>query len=223
MKAIVIVAIAISAALFAAFYGWFRPDWWVALLYFVVCLLAIVSVPFCYRWFGYVDLDAIRELQAMEQKDHDEMLSRLAKHKRDLDDLKIDEGARQAKTLNNLLNDFHEVIANRFAGKNLSASTYLNAARRVQNQALQNLSDMVGIGHSIESLKRQSASDDTHRQLAEQKTRLQRLIESNKSLFQALTDTSIEVANIEEIGNFERKETLARLNDLADIARQQSS
>ena len=139
------------------------------------------------------------------------------------EDLSIEEGARQAKTLNSLLKDFHEVIANRFSGKNLSASTYLNAARRVQNQALQNLSDMVGIGHTIESLKRQGSAENKHRQLAEQNTRLHKLIDSNKELFQALTDTSIEVANIEEIGKFERKETLSRLNDLADIARQQSS
>lgn len=222
MKAVVVFAIAASVALFATFYWWFKPDWWVALLYAAACLLAIISVPLCYRLFGFVDIDVIRELQALEQRDHDELMGRLASVRQSLTDLEIDEGAQQAKTLNNLLKDFHEVIANRFDGKNLSASTYLNAARRVQNQALQNLSDMVGIGHTIESLKRQTPVDDTHRQLAEQNTRLHRLKDSNKKLFQALTDTSIEVANIEEIGNFERKETLARLNDLADIARQQS-
>jgi len=223
VKAVVVVAVAISAVLFAAFYWWFRPELWVALLYVGICFLAVISVPLCYRFFGYVDSDAIRELQALEQRDHDEMLQRLSSLKQGLNDLSIEEGAKQAKTLNSLLKDFHEVIANRFSGKNLSASTYLNAARRVQNQALQNLSDMVGIGHTIESLKRQGSAENKHRQLADQKTRLQQLIESNKELFQALTDTSIEVANIEEIGEFERKETLSRLNDLADIARKQSS
>jgi len=223
VKAVLAVAVAISFALFAAFYWWFRPDLWAVIVYAVACFAAIISVPLCYRLFGYVDIDAIRELQALEQKDHDEMLSRLSSVKKSLTDLGIEEGAKQAKTLNSLLQDFHEVIANRFAGKNLSASTYLNAARRVQNQALQNLSDMVGIGHSIESLKRQNEAEDKHRQLAEQNTRLHKLIASNEELFQALTATSIEVANIEEIGTFERKETLSRLNDLADIARQQSS
>jgi len=82
---------------------------------------------------------------------------------------------------------------------------------------------MVGIGHTIESLKRQTSVengpvDDTHRQLAEQNTRLHKLIDSNKKLFQALTDTSIEVANIEEIGKFERTETLARLNEAVKFA-----
>ncbi len=223
MKAVSGFAVALSAALFAAYYWWFRPDWLVALVYGVLCLLAIVTVPLCYRAFGFIDLDVLRGLRAMEQKDHQEMLGRLSQLQQSLEDLDINEGEKQAKTLNNLLNDFHEVIANRFDGKNLSASTYLNAARRVQNQALQNLSDMVGVGHSISSLKRQSSNEDSQRQLAEQGHRLNGLINSNQQLFQALTDTSIEVANIEEIGKFERTETLARLNDLADIARQQSN
>ncbi len=223
MKAVLGFAIALSVALFAAFYWWFRPDWLIALVYGALCLLAIITVPLLYRMFGFVDLDVLRELRAVEQQDHQEMLGRLSKLQQSLEDLDINEGEKQAKTLNNLLNDFHEVIANRFDGKNLSASTYLNAARRVQNQALQNLSDMVGVGHTISSLKRQSNNEDSQRQLADQGHRLKKLISSNQKLFQALTDTSIEVANIEEIGKFERTETLARLNDLADIARQQSN
>jgi len=78
VKAVVTVAIAVSAVLFAAFYLWFKPDWWIALLYAAICLLAIVSVPLLYRLFGYVDIDAIRELQQLEQKDHDEMMGRLS-------------------------------------------------------------------------------------------------------------------------------------------------
>jgi len=223
VKAAGVAAIGLSVALFAAYYWWFRPDWWMALVYAAVCLLAFITIPLAYRLFGYGDVDALLELRAQEQRDHDAMLQRLSKLQTDLDELEIEDGERQAKTLNNLLNDFHGVITNRFQGKNLSASTYLNAARRVQHQALQNLSDMVGIGHTITSLKRQSPGNNTQAQLDDQNGRLQALIASNNQLFQALTDTSIEVANIEEIGNFERNETLARLNDLADIAKQQSS
>jgi len=84
VKAVVTVAIAVSAVLFAAFYLWFRPDWWIALLYACICLLAIVSVPLLYRLFGYVDIDAIRELQQLEQKDHDEMMGRLSNLKQKL-------------------------------------------------------------------------------------------------------------------------------------------
>ena len=99
----------------------------------------------------------------------------------------------------------------------------MNAARTAQNQVMQNLSDMVAVKHSISSLNRQSRSDDTQEQLNEQNSRLNELLQANKQLFQALTDTSVEVANIEEIGDFERTEVLEHLKDLAKIARRKSS
>lgn len=221
MKAAIGIAAAFSLALVAIFNWWFQSTWLVTLGYALISIIAIALVPLCYRWFGFLDDEVITGILQQEQREHSEMMQRLKDMENDLDDLDNKEGARQADTLTELLNDFHEIIANRFRGKQLSSSTYLNAARRVQNQALQNLSDMVGIGHSIESLKRQQPSDD-NKQLATQQLRLDELIKENRKLFQALSDTSIEVANIQEIGAFERTETLARLNDLADIAKQQS-
>lgn len=221
MNAAIGIAAAFSLALVAIFNWWFQSTWLVTLGYALISIIAIALVPLCYRWFGFLDDEVITGILQQEQREHSEMMQRLKDMENDLDDLDNKEGARQADTLTELLNDFHEIIANRFRGKQLSSSTYLNAARRVQNQALQNLSDMVGIGHSIESLKRQQPSDD-NKQLATQQLRLDELIKENRKLFQALSDTSIEVANIQEIGAFERTETLARLNDLADIAKQQS-
>jgi len=223
VKAATLIASVLSVVIFTAFYWWFRPGLPVALLYAALCLIALTTVPLCYRLFGFNDLDILRQLQDQEQRDHDAMLYKLENLQDSLETLEIDEGARQAKKLNSLLNDFHEVIANRFDGKHLSASTYLNAARRVQQQAIQNLSDMVGIGHSITSLNRRAGNAEVNHQLDEQTTRLDQLIKSNQDLFQALTDTSIDVANMEEISSFERDETLARLNDLANLARRQGS
>ena len=77
-----------------------------------------------YRFFGYTDNDAVIELMAMEQRDHEKMLQKLSDLQQNLDDMDVDKGVHQAKTLNNLLNDFHEVIANRFSGKHLSAVSY---------------------------------------------------------------------------------------------------
>ena len=106
-------------------------------------------------------------------------------------------------------------------GSEMCIRDSLNAARQVQNQSLQNLSDMVGIGHSIVSLNRHD-NPDTTLQLKAQQEKLDALLAENRELFKALSDTSVEVANIQEIGAFERTETLARLNDLASIAKQQS-
>lgn len=221
MKAAIGIAAALSLTLVAVFHWWFQSTWLVTIGYALMSLLTLALVPLSYRWFGFVDDEIIAELLQREQREHTEMTQRLRNMENDLAALDNKEGAKQADTLTQLLNDFHEIIANRFRGKQLSSSTYLNAARRVQNQSLQNLSDMVGIGHSIESLKRQRNSDNTE-QLETQQHRLDALIKENRGLFKALSDTSVEVANIQEIGAFERTETLARLNDLADIAKQQS-
>lgn len=221
MKAAIATAAAVTVLLAGAYFWWFQPSLPIAAGYILFALLAMSAVPLSYRWFGYHDHDVISDLHAREQREHNEMLERLERLQRDLELLGNKTGTAQAKSLMDLLNDFHEVIANRFGGKQLSASSYLGAARRVQNQVMQNLSDMVGVGHSLASLQRQTAGDDRARQAQQQ--RITGLVEDNEKLFQALIDTSVEVANIQEIGEFERTETLARLKDLSIIARQQGT
>ena len=224
IKAIAAAAVA-TLLLIAVYTWWFQAPWLVTLGYAVVSVLALALVPLCYRWFGFLDMDVIQKLLDQEEREHNEMMQRLSNIQNDLESLDNDEGASQVVTLKHLLNDFHEVIANRFRGKQLSSSTYLDAARNVQNQSLQNLSDMVGIGHSISSLNRQSGNGETTQQpqqLTMQQQRLDDLLSENRRLFKALSDTSVEVANIQEIGEFERTETLARLKDLVSIAKQQS-
>ncbi len=224
IKAIAAAALA-TLLLIAAYFWWFQAPLLVTLGYAVVSVLALALVPLCYRWFGFLDMEVIRQLLDQEEREHNEMMQRLSTMQNDLETLDNEEGARQVVTLKHLLNDFHEVIANRFRGKQLSSSTYLDAARNVQNQSLQNLSDMVGIGHSISSLQRQQPDNDSQQppaQLSMQQDRLDALLSENRRLFKALSDTSVEVANIQEIGEFERTETLARLKDLVSIAKQQS-
>lgn len=234
MKAALGSAAVLSLLLIASYTWWFQTSWPVSLAYAMFAVITLATIPLCYRFFGFQDIDVVRGLLRQEQTEHDEMISRLQKLQVDLKRLDIEEGSQQAGTLLHLLNDFHEVISNRFHGKQLSSTTYLNAARGVQNQTLQNLSDMAGVGHSIVSLQRQrstgtgtSAKESTEisidNQLESQRERLDGLITDNRRLFKALSDTSVEVANIEEIGAFERTETLAKLRDLAEIARQQSS
>lgn len=224
IKAIAAAALA-TLLLIAAYFWWFQAPLLVTLGYAVVSVLGLALVPLCYRWFGFLDMEVIRQLLDQEEREHNEMMQRLSTMQNDLETLDNEEGARQVVTLKHLLNDFHEVIANRFRGKQLSSSTYLDAARNVQNQSLQNLSDMVGIGHSISSLQRQQPDNDSQQppaQLSMQQDRLDALLSENRRLFKALSDTSVEVANIQEIGEFERTETLARLKDLVSIAKQQS-
>lgn len=220
IKSVVTAAVA-TLLLIGLYVWWFQAPWTIVIVYGVLSVCALATVPLCYRWFGFLDRDIIQQLIDQEAREHDDMIRNLNKLQSDLTSLDNEQGSNQVATLRHLLNDFHEVIANRFRGKQLSSSTYMDAARNVQNQALQNLSDMVGIGHSISSLKRQSAAIDTS-QLTTQTERLQALVQENDKLFKALSDTSVEVANIQEIGAFERTETLARLKDLTKIAKNQS-
>lgn len=220
IKSTVIGAVA-TALLVVLYAWWFQTSWVITAGYALASVLALALVPLCYRWFGFLDNEVIQALIDQEAREHDEMMQHLEQLQKDLDTLENPQGSGQVSTLRHLLNDFHEVIANRFRGKQLSSSTYLDAARNVQNQALQNLSDMVGIGHSISSLHRQHSADNSE-QVQSQSARLNTLLTENEKLFKALSDTSVEVANIQEIGAFERTETLARLKDLAKIAKNQS-
>ncbi len=221
MTRYILIAATATALLIAAYAWWFQPSLAITAVYAVISLLALALVPLCYRWFGFLDNEVIQGLIDQEAREHDEMMQHLSELQSSLATLDNQKGSDQVLTLRHLLDDFHEVIANRFRGKQLSSSTYLNAARNVQNQALQNLSDMVGVGHSISSLKRQQSNENTD-QLRTQNERLDALLSENEKLFKALSDTSVEVANIQKIGEFERTETLARLKDLSRIAKNQS-
>jgi len=158
VKAALGSAAVLSLLLIASYTWWFQTSWPVSLAYAMFAVITLATIPLCYRFFGFQDIDVVRGLLRQEQTEHDEMISRLQKLQVDLKRLDIEEGSQQAGTLLHLLNDFHEVISNRFHGKQLSSTTYLNAARGVQNQTLQNLSDMAGVGHSIVSLQRQRST-----------------------------------------------------------------
>jgi len=214
-------AAVVSILLMGIYTWWFQSSWLLTAGYALFSLCSLASIALCYRLFGFQDDDIIRQLIEREQREHNDMIAHLRQLKQDLGSLGNDEGATQVNTLTDLLNDFHEVITNRFRGRQLSASSYLDAARRVQNQSLQNLSDMVGIGHSIVSLGRQPSAEGSA-QAATQQQRLNALLTDNRKLFDALSDTAVEVANIQAIGDFQRSETLAKLNDLSTIAKQQS-
>ncbi|MEM7260277.1 MAG: hypothetical protein AAF404_23135, partial [Pseudomonadota bacterium] len=174
----VVIGAAATALLIALYAWWFQAPLLITAVYALVSVLALVLVPLCYRWFGFLDNEVIQALIDQEAREHREMMQHLERLESDLETLDNPQGSTQVGTLRHLLNDFHEVIANRFRGKQLSSSTYLDAARNVQNQALQNLSDMVGIGHSISSLNRQQSADNSD-QIQSQSTRLNGFLTEN--------------------------------------------
>jgi len=141
-----------------------------------------------------------------------------------LADLDIDEGVRQADMLSGILNDYHSVVETRFLGKKHSPLAYLAAARSVQKHAVQNLTDVVAVGHSLSTIRKNDALGDSARLANQaelddsQSERMESLLEENRKLFDALTDTAVEVANIKSFSRYERIDTLSRLVSLAEIA-----
>lgn len=214
-----------SVALIGLWLWWFGTPLVPLICYVFLALLATLSVPILHRLTGKTLADEVEWLEQRESIEHDEMIERLADVRGQLEHLGVEDGARQADTLTGILEDYHAVVRTRFVGKKKAPLEYLATARRVQKQALQNLSDAVTTVHSLGSLSHQTheQGDDDRRahrdsQRAAQQARLEGLFDENRELFGALTDTAVEVANIPSFNEFERLDTLARLTSLAEIA-----
>ena len=168
-----------------------------------------------YRLFGYKTDDEAAWLHARNLREHSTLIQRLETAREALVELKIPQGIQQANMLNAILDDYRSVVETRFVGKTFTPITYLNAARSVQEHVVQNLTDMVAVGHSLAGISRQQVQTDLYQ---EQQQRLTDLAVENEKLFTALTETAVEVANIRSISQFERLDTLARLISLAQTA-----
>ena len=208
----------------ALFFWWFQGGLVLTAVYAVLALIATITVPALYRFAGFTRQDELEWLENREASEHAEMVLRLREVRRELQNLEVDEGVRQADMLTGILEDYHSVVETRFLGKKHSPLAYLSAARTVQKHAVQNLTDVVAVGHSISTIKRDTftgADDRTERNtglLAEQQSRLDGHLSENRQLFDALTETAVEVANIKSFSRYERIDTLARLVSLAEIA-----
>jgi hypothetical protein len=215
IKAYTLSAAALSIALVALFAWWFQPPWWLLGVYAVAAALIALTVPLLYRWFGYKVDDEAVWLHERNLREHDALMQRLETARAALTELNITHGVKQANSLNDILDDYRSVVETRFVGKTFTPITYLNAARSVQEHVVQNLTDMVAVGHSLSGINRQQGQTDLYQ---EQQQRLNDLLAENEKLFTALTETAVEVANIRSISQFERLDTLARLVSLAQTA-----
>lgn len=218
------MAASLSLLALILFYIWFR-HWPLTLGYASVGLLATLSVPVLYRLAGFTLADEMEWLENREAREHEEMLTRLVSIRHQLDSLGVHEGIRQVDMLHGILEDYHSVVETRFIGKKHSPLAYLSAARSVQKHAVQNLNDVVAVGHSLSTIRRDTYDAGDGEQRGEsshlyqdQQQRMEDLLAENRQLFEALTDTAVEVANIKSFSRFERIDTLSRLVSLAEIA-----
>lgn len=220
IKHYTLIAAILALVLIGLFIWWFQGSLVFNAVYIAAAALATLSVPLLYRLLGYSLADDTEWLKNRENQQHTELMQRLQGVTKDLEELGLKEGVRQANALTDIIDDYHAVVKSRFFGKQASPLTYLSAARTVQNQAIQNLADMVTVGHSMSSIQNnlQAGGDQKNSRYLEQSERITALLDENKQLFSALTETAVEVANMQSISEFERTDTLARLLALAEIA-----
>lgn len=154
MRNTALVAGSLSLLLIAAFVWWFAPSWpWLA-GYLGLAFLAALSVPVFYRLGGFTRADEIEWLEQREEQEHVEMQAELVNARKQLDRLAVPEGVRQVDVLRQLLDDYHAVVETRFRGKSKSPLAYLSAARRVQQQVIHNLNDVIATQYSLSSISR---------------------------------------------------------------------
>jgi len=231
-----VIAALIAVILALGFWFWFSPPLWLLGVYVVISSIAVFSVPAAYRLGGFTLADELEWLENREAKEHHDMLQRISVLRAELSSLGIDAGVRQADGLTEILTDYHKVVETRFVGKKHSPLVYLSTARTVQKHAVQNLNDAVAVGHSLQSISRHgfdNSIDGSNEHLdgeqtdrrdryitmrREQEARLSGFLNQNQQLFDALTDTAVEVANIDSFSKYERIDTLARLVSLSEIA-----
>ncbi|WP_093069326.1 hypothetical protein [Thiothrix caldifontis] len=204
-----------SAALVGLFAWWFQSPWWLLGVYSVAAVLITLSVPLLYRLLGYKTADEAVWLHERNLREHATLMQRLESARQSLAELNITAGVKQANMLTAILDDYRSVVETRFVGKTFAPITYLNAARSVQEHVIQNLTDMVAVGHSLAGLNRQADASALHQ---EQQQRITALLAENDKFFTALNETAVEVANIRSVSQFERLDTLARLVSLAQTA-----
>ncbi len=197
--------------------------------YLFLSLIALLSVPIIYRLAGFTRKDESQWLEDREAHEYNELSERLKNTREKLVSLGITTGVKQAERLTDLVEDYHTVVETRFIGKKHMPLEYLGAARQVQKQAVQNLADVVTVGHSMLTIdksrinsdieKHQGENSHKHSSLYdEQGARIKKLLDENEQLFDALTETAVEVANIDSFSRYERIDTLSRLVSLSQIA-----
>ena len=164
MRNTALVAGGLSLLLVPVFAWWFAPSWPWLTGYFVLAFLAALSVPVLYRLGGFTRADELEWLEQREEQEHFEMQAELVRARSQLDKLAVPEGVRQVDVLRQLLDDYHAVVETRFRGKAKSPLAYLSAARRVQQQVIHNLNDVIATKHSLSSISRH---DNTQAQFEE--------------------------------------------------------
>ncbi|MGL1890631.1 MAG: hypothetical protein OCD02_03345 [Spirochaetaceae bacterium] len=195
------------------------------ILFFVGTLVCSIIGVLVYILSGNLKADKEKEIKDSILKDEEELFDEISKLKKDLLIADQPVASEQSEKLLLLLNDFRRVVKEKLGSSTITHSSYITESERVFNLVRQNLKDILIADISIETVEERYGSnipEDDLDIVEKQRKYILNIIESNKELLKALNVISVEVANIKDIGSFEYDESLNRLKELTERAKQYS-
>jgi hypothetical protein len=227
MGRIVIVSAISALACIAVYFFWFPTNLLALGLYSALALSSVLIGLAFYFAAGFARKDQHQQLVqheiAREQKLYDEV-STLASQ---LAALELKDSAKQANRLMGMLEDYRRVIEQKLGDTTITMSSYSHETGRVFSLAINNLKDILAAAQSVHTTKQETVDDQAvesealqrrHALLTQQESRIDLLVEQNRDLLTALNETTVQVANIQDINSFELQESLNRLRDLGKRA-----
>jgi hypothetical protein len=224
----IVITTTISALLCIAVFMFWFPSSLIGLGAYSALALGSIAIAIAFYFAGgYARKDQHQEMVqhevTREQKLYDEVKA-LAEQ---LSALKLGDPAKQANRLMGMLEDYRRVIEQKLGDTTITMSSYSHETGRVFRLVINNLKDMVAAAQSVHTTKQETVDESAvesealqRRQalLTQQESRVNVLVDQNRELLTALNETTVQVANIQDINTFELQESLDRLRDLGERA-----
>ena len=209
------------------FLFWFPLNMILLAIYGGVLVTSVLLALLLYVVTGAARRDQHKALLAHELEREQHLYAEVKALQRQLTELEQDDSARQADRLMGMLADYRRVIEQKLGNTTITMSSYSQETSRVFKLAINNLKDILAAAQSVRTTKQETPDEDLlesealqRRQalLTQQENRIANLVEQNRSLLTALNETTVRVANIQDINSFELQESLNRLRDLGERA-----
>ncbi len=200
----------------------FSPSFFQLLIIFAFNLLTIPVAIIVYYAGGFAKKDKLKHIKKSLLDTEANLESEVKELVFSLLEADQPEASKQAERLLNLLEDFKNVVNSKLGDSDLTLSSYINQSKTVFNLSKQNLKDILVIDISIRTaeIDIKDNSEESLKLVEKQQKKILILLNNNKELLDALNKTSVEVANIKDVGSFEYDEALNRLKELASRAKQ---
>ncbi|MEJ2044083.1 MAG: hypothetical protein P8X74_03415 [Reinekea sp.] len=210
-----------------AFLFWYPMNLVLLAVYGAVLAASVVLALLFYVVTGYARRDQHNALLAHEVEREKQLYQEVQTLEQQLTDLQQPDSARQADRLMGMLEDYRRVIEQKLGSTTITMTSYSQETGRVFRLVINNLNDILAAAQSVHTTRQEEPDEDLlesealqrrHVLLTQQEARIDNLVEQNRELLTVLNETTVQVANIQDINSFELKESLQRLRELGERA-----